>query len=129
MGENNKRDYSLAFAYALEEAYKKDNQGFETVEAFAAHTISNFIAKALITKAETFNMLADIPTYKCNFFGCNSAIEYMLWNIQSPIMEHSGIEDNFADSFGELISNNAESILKSHPEVLEDESESFYFES
>lgn len=127
MGENNKRDYSLAYAYALEEAYKKDNQGFDTVEAFAAHTIGKFITEALMGKANTFNMLADNPTYKEAFFGCKSAIEFMLWNIESPIMLHSGLDDSFADSFGELIDNNAESIVNNHPEIMEDDNESFYF--
>lgn len=96
-------DFTPEFASALEEAYKKDNQGFESLEAFAAHTIAEMIETGLLRQANAFNTLAHKPEVAPAFFGCKNAVEWMLWNIESSIREHSGIDDFFADSIGLFI--------------------------
>lgn len=116
-----KRDYTLSFAYAIEEAYKKDPQGFDSLEAFAAHTIAAMIENALLRQGVNYNRLANNPDVKPAFFGCNSSAEWMLWNIESSITAHSGIDDEFCDAMAFFIDDYRAEIVKAHPEIQNDE--------
>lgn len=123
-----KRDYSLTLAYALEEAYKQDNKSFDTLTAFSAHTIAAMIEASLIRIGNSFDKMGNHPDFKDSFFGCKSSTEWMLWNIESAIMAHSGIDDEFFDNYCPLITEHTDAIITAHPELREDEHESHWFE-
>lgn len=124
-------EYTLSYAYALEEAFKKDNNGFDTVEAFAAHTIAAMIETALKGKADAFNRNQKRPNSAISSYfkmrNCENAVQYMLFSIEMPLTVNSGINDEIADAFGELIDANADAIIEAHPEIVDSE-EGFYYE-
>lgn len=121
------RDYPLSLAYALEEAYKKDNAGFDSLEAFAANKIGNMIANSLIRKGKAYNMFANNPKTSAAYENYNSSVEYMLWNIHSAIMAHSGIDDEYFDEFAEFIDGHKVEVILKHPELVDNEDENYYF--
>lgn len=123
-----RRDYSLTFAYAIEEAYKKDSKGYASIEEFAAHTIAEMVECCLLRKGKAYEMFAAKREASAAFGGCKSSTEYMLYCIESAIMAHSAIDDEFFDCYSPLIDKHSAAILAAHPELTEDAHESIWFE-